>query len=150
MKYDTTHSDYMPAKDFKLAMDDMGDSVNDKMINYMMMQADPKNSGFISFDAFKDLIMRKRENEKGSSESELLDAFIAMGGEEDGGGSIDAEKLIQVIKHDFQMTIDIEALIEEIDEDGSGEIELDEFKALLQGSGRADDPTETQNNEEDD
>ena len=29
------------------------------------------------------------------------------------------------------MTIDIEALIEEIDEDGSGEIELDEFKALL-------------------
>ena len=30
------------------------------------------------------------------------------------------------------MTIDIERLIEEIDEDGSGEIELDEFKALLQ------------------
>ena len=94
--------------------------------------------------------MRKRENEKGSSESELLDAFIAMGGEEDGEGSIDAELLIQVIKHDFQMTIDIEALIMEIDEDGSGEIEFDEFKALLQGSGRADDPTETQNNEEDD
>ena len=30
------------------------------------------------------------------------------------------------------MTIDIEKLIEEIDEDGSGEIEFDEFKALLQ------------------
>ena len=30
------------------------------------------------------------------------------------------------------MTIDIERLIEEIDEDGSGEIEFDEFKALLQ------------------
>ena len=66
-----------------------------------------------------------------------------MGGDEDGDGSIDAEKLIQVIKHDFQMTIDIEALIEEIDEDGSGEIEFDEFKALLQGSGGTDDPTET-------
>ena len=37
MKYDTSHTDYMPAKDFKLAMDDMGDSVNEKMINYMMM-----------------------------------------------------------------------------------------------------------------
>ena len=32
------------------------------------------------------------------------------------------------------MTIDIERLIEEIDEDGSGEIEFDEFKALLQGA----------------
>ena len=31
------------------------------------------------------------------------------------------------------MTIDIEKLIEEIDEDGSGEIEFDEFKALLTG-----------------
>ena len=29
------------------------------------------------------------------------------------------------------MTIDIEKLIEEIDEDGSGEIEFDEFKQLL-------------------
>ena len=33
------------------------------------------------------------------------------------------------------MTIDIEKLIEEIDEDGSGEIEFDEFKALLQADG---------------
>ena len=33
------------------------------------------------------------------------------------------------------MTIDIEKLIEEIDEDGSGEIEFDEFKALLSGDG---------------
>ena len=29
------------------------------------------------------------------------------------------------------MTIDIEKLIEQIDEDGSGEIEFDEFKQLL-------------------
>ena len=29
------------------------------------------------------------------------------------------------------MTIDIEALIQEVDEDGSGEIEFDEFKKML-------------------
>ena len=29
------------------------------------------------------------------------------------------------------MSIDIEALIKEVDEDGSGEIEFDEFKVLL-------------------
>ena len=67
----------------------------------------------------------------GSDESELLDAFVAMGGEPDGDGCIDAKKLIATIKDEFQMTIDIEKLIEEIDEDGSGEIEFDEFKALL-------------------
>ena len=54
-----------------------------------------------------------------------------MGGQEDGEGSIDAEKLIHTIKKEFEMTINIEQLIREVDEDGSGEIEFDEFKQLL-------------------
>jgi len=37
------------------------------------------------------------------------------------------------------MTIDIVALIAEVDEDGSGEIEFDEFKELLGGGATADD-----------
>ena len=39
--------------------------------------------------------------------------------------------LIRIIKDEFEMTIDIEKLINDIDEDGSGEIEYDEFKTLL-------------------
>ena len=77
------------------------------------------------------LINQEIEKVKGKDTSELLDAFVAMGGEPDGEGCVDAEKLIKTIKDDFEMTIDIEKLIEEIDEDGSGEIEFDEFKALL-------------------
>ena len=68
----------------------------------------------------------------GSDETEMLQAFVAMGGQPDGEGCVDASQLIRTIKEEFQMTIDIEKLIEEIDEDGSGEIEFDEFKALLQ------------------
>jgi len=49
-----------------------------------------------------------------------LDAFVAMGGQADKEGSIDASKLIKTIKRDFEMTIDIENLILKIDEDGSG------------------------------
>ena len=79
------------------------------------------------------MIQEKRENEGGSTEEELLEAFVAMGGEPDGDGFIDADKLIHTIKNEFEMTIDIENLILEIDEDGSGEIEFDEFKHLLTG-----------------
>jgi Ca2+-binding EF-hand superfamily protein len=50
-----------------------------------------------------------------------------MGGDEDGGGCVDADMLIRTIKEKFEMTIDIEKLIREVDEDGSGEIEFDEF-----------------------
>ena len=45
----------------------------------------------------------------------LVDAFVAMGGNADKSGTVDATKLIQVciiiiqiIKSDFKMTIDIE------------------------------------------
>ena len=71
-----------------------------------------------------------------------MDAFVAMGGNEDKSGKVyithifkvDADKLIDIIKNEFELTIDIENLIKEIDEDGSGEIEYDEFKALLKTS----------------
>jgi len=63
-----------------------------------------------------------------------LDAFVSMGGQPDGEGFIDAQKLIRIIKDEFEMTIDIEKLINDIDEDGSGEIEYDEFRNLLSSS----------------
>ena len=57
-----------------------------------------------------------------------------MGGQPDGEGSIDADRLIRIIKTEFEMTIDIEKLIKDIDEDGSGQIEYDEFRNLLSSS----------------
>lgn len=42
-----------------------------------------------------------------------------MGGNGDKSGDIIAEKLINIIK-EFQMTIDIEKLIKEVDKDNSG------------------------------
>ena len=43
-----------------------------------------------------------------------------MGGQYDKEGFIDADKLIRIIKEEFEMTIDIVKLIQDIDEDGSG------------------------------
>ena len=53
-----------------------------------------------------------------------------MGGDEDGGGCINSDKLINTIRDELKMTIDIEKLIAQIDEDDSGEIEFNEFQAL--------------------
>ena len=75
----------------------------------------------------------REQRGEGSNEDDLMDAYVAMGGDKDGGGCVDAEKLIKTIRDDFEMTIDIEALIAEADEDGSGEIEFDEFRDMLAG-----------------
>ena len=80
------------------------------------------------------VIAEQKKNQSSSNEEDTLDAFVALGGEINGEGSIDAEKLIRIIKEEFEMTIDIEKLIQDIDEDGSGKIEYDEFRQLLSSS----------------
>ena len=95
----------------------------------LIAEVDPNNEGKIEYSDLKlRLVAREVDRMEGTDETELLDAFVAMGGQPDGEGCVDADLLIRIIKKDFGMTIDIEALIEEVDEDGSGEIEFDEFK----------------------
>ena len=128
----------MATQDLKQALETLGERVSDTQVFRMISDADPNNSGVLNFNQFKDMVLIKRENERGSSDADLLDAFVAMGGDEDGGGCVDADVLIKTIKEQFEMTIDIEALIKEVDEDGSGEIEFDEFKELLAGGPSAE------------
>ena len=113
-------------------LEQMQIKISEQEIFKIIAEIDPENTGEISYAPFKQRICeREVERLLGNDETELLDAYVAMGGESDGGGCVDATKLIYTIKQEFGMTIDIEKLIDEIDEDGSGEIEFDEFKALL-------------------
>ncbi|CDW75393.1 UNKNOWN [Stylonychia lemnae] len=80
---------------------------------------------------FIELIEQIKRKQNQSNEADTLLAYVAMGGDQDRGGYVDAQKLISIIKDDFEMTIDIEKLIDEIDEDKSGKVEYGEFNQLL-------------------
>ena len=68
----------------------------------LIAEIDPENTGNINFSEFKSLISeREVARLMGNDESELLDAFVAMGGEPDGEGCVDAKKLIATIKEEF-------------------------------------------------
>jgi Ca2+-binding EF-hand superfamily protein len=93
-------------------------------------------SGDIKFGHFlKIYMLRKQQGPEGDTTADIMDAYVAMGGDEDGGGNVDADKLIDIIKNEFGLTIDIEGLIKQIDSDGSGEIEFEEFQMLLANDG---------------
>ncbi|KAG7393516.1 hypothetical protein PHYPSEUDO_007353 [Phytophthora pseudosyringae] len=64
-------------------------------------------------------------------DSDMIDAFVACGGKSDKTGFVRKETLVKIIKGDFGLTINIEEMINKLDVDGSGEIEFDEFKAIL-------------------
>merc|ERR1712078_218887 len=89
----------------------------------LITEIDPENSGIIRYQDFKPRIVAMEVQKlKADDETELLDAYVAMGGEADGGGCVDAKKTD--LNHQTRVLdeLDIEKLIEEIDEDGSGEI----------------------------
>ena len=94
----------------------------------MLSQIDDDGSGSIEFPEFLKVIETQKEASAAQNdESDLIDAFVSMGGNPDKSGHVEAERLRRSIKA-FELTVDIDRLIEETDTDGSGEIEYEEFK----------------------
>ena len=132
--FDKDSSGKIDANELRIVLEMMGQKTTEEEIFRMIAEADAESTGEISYTQFRHVISEQKKNQSASNEEDTLDAFVAMGGQEDGDGSIDAQRLIRIIKEEFEMTIDIEKLIQDIDEDGSGEIEYDEFRNLLSSS----------------
>jgi len=123
---------FIKVTDLKLALERVYIDFKEKELFKMISDVDTDNSGRLSFESFLDIYyLKKVAPTENDQKQDLVDAFVAVGGGPGELGSIDANELIRIIKTEFKMSIDIEKLIEEIDEDGSGEIEFDEFEQLL-------------------
>mmetsp|Transcript_14653 Transcript_14653/g.16835 ORF Transcript_14653/g.16835 Transcript_14653/m.16835 type:complete len:156 (-) Transcript_14653:240-707(-) len=130
-EFDTNESGAIDKEELKSALEKMGQNLTDEEVIRMIDEIDESNTGEIQFKDFLKIIAYHKDLQKSNDEDDTLMAFLAMGGGPGKEGKVDAKVLIQVIKEEFNMTIDIEKLIEEIDADGSGEIEYEEFKNLL-------------------
>ena len=134
-QYDDQNKDWIPAHLLRDALYHVGIEFSHSNIFHKLLSSLKNKTGRISFFEFTKIVA-KRMKETGEDEHEdIMDAYVAMGGDEDGGGNIDADALIDIIENQFGMTIDIRRLIDEIDEDGSGEIEFEEFEKLLETEG---------------
>ena len=102
----------------------------------------------LNFDEFIRLVAERRQRlAEPVSQDDLAMAFTACGGDpNDEESFVKREMLVALIKGQFGLAIDIERMIEEIDEDGSGQIEFGEFTQLLssvielEGAGRRPPP----------
>lgn len=65
-------------------------------------------------------------NRLSEQEQMTLDAFVLLGGEEDGSGEVRLDVLKRTIET-FQLNIDVESFIAAVDKDGDGTISYDEF-----------------------
>ena len=69
-------------------------------------------------------------NEQEKEADEYIDAFVALGGESDQSGFISKEQLIQIIKLEFELTIDMEEFLRKIGGNAE-EINYYQFCVLL-------------------
>jgi Ca2+-binding EF-hand superfamily protein len=81
-------------------------------------------------DVCRYLVFLKRKFMKPEpKDADTIRAFVALGGHHDRGGDINADDLRNACRR-FHLTIDIDAMLKEVDEDGSGSIEYNEFKSM--------------------
>ena len=116
------------ATDLKTALERININPQAFDLYKMISEVDANNTGYIKFSDFLSIYFKNKNAGLENNDDDLLDVFVSLGGNEDKSGNIEASKLIKIIKHEFNMTIDIEKLIKDVDTDGSGEIEFDEFK----------------------
>jgi len=118
--------------ELRLALEALGQSPTDEMLNSMMTELDSSQNGKLEFPEFlKALQLQKKNERKRDAEADLVDAFVAMGGNRDRTGFINAESLRKVIKDDFSLTIKIDELLDDLDTDDDGFVNFEEFKTLL-------------------
>eukprot|EP00826_Nyctotherus_ovalis_P011644 TRINITY_DN13029_c0_g2_i4.p2 TRINITY_DN13029_c0_g2~~TRINITY_DN13029_c0_g2_i4.p2 ORF type:complete len:166 (+),score=55.70 TRINITY_DN13029_c0_g2_i4:140-637(+) len=131
---DNDNNGFIEPQDIKAAMDLLKIKLSEENWEELKNGINSQEDTRIDLEYFLDLFQKyKRLSIKAEDDVPLM-VFISMGGNPDKSGSISADKLRSIIKEEFQMTIDIEKLLKEIDTDGSGSIEYEELKGLLESA----------------
>jgi len=112
----------------------MGQQFNTQTLKELIDEVDEDGSGEIEFDEF--LILAAKfivEEDDESLQKELREAFRLY--DKEGNGFI-TTKVLRDILHEIDDQIsdaDLDGMIEEIDSDGSGTVDFDEFMEMMTG-----------------
>ena len=129
---DHDHTGKIDVFELQSILEALGMRPTEEEMFHLISEVDVNMSGHVDFaQLLKILELQKERIDNMDDGSDLAAAFLACGGDADRGGCIDANVLIKIIKEDFGLSVDMEALIREVDADGSGEIEFEEFQELL-------------------
>uniref|UniRef100_A0A7S4D363 EF-hand domain-containing protein n=1 Tax=Eutreptiella gymnastica TaxID=73025 RepID=A0A7S4D363_9EUGL len=107
-----------------------GQNLTDNELEALLQQV-KYHEGFImtlrEFTQIMELLKRQYVNQQ---DADTGDAFVALGGNRDRTGEISASQLRSVVRY-FNLTIDIDKLIEDCDSSGDGLIEYGEFRGMF-------------------
>ena len=112
-KIDVEEKGYIDYFQLKDALEQVGVTFYYSESYHKMISELRDQSGNISFFDFTKIVVNHKKDL--DDDTDLFAIFVAMGGEEDGSGNVHTEKLIDVLKNQYDLTIDIEGMINEMD-----------------------------------
>merc|ERR1712243_494431 len=112
----------IPTSELGSVMRMLGHQLKPDQLQECIEEVDGDGSGFVDFEEFL-VLRRKRKSE----------AFRIL--DKEGKGTIDSEVLKEILMAlDESFThADVDEIVDEIDEDGSGAVDYEEFKAVMMG-----------------
>lgn len=128
--FDSNKSGSIDRHELRVALRAMGFDASKDEINRIMKDKDPRNAGSINFDAFQEIVEEKLANRK--PEDEIRKAYNIFVDGEDG---ITIDSLKRIIRELGENLTDdeLQAMIDEFDQDHDGKINYNEFLAIVNG-----------------
>jgi len=117
--------------ELKEVMKSLGQNPTEKELKQMIKSVDDNGDNEIDFEEFL-ILMSSKKPSSDDPDKELRDAFAVF--DDDNSGSISRAELKKLMKNLGQTLTDAEldAMMDEVDTDGDGEIDFAEFKSMMQ------------------
>ncbi|XP_023016533.1 troponin C, isoallergen Bla g 6.0101 isoform X2 [Leptinotarsa decemlineata] len=137
--FDVDRKGYIDADMIGTIMDMLGTHVMEEELEEIIDEIDEDGNGEVSFEEFANLAARflveeeEEEEDTEAIQTELKGAFRLY--DREGNGFITIEVLREILRElDDNLTEDdLDNMVDEIDTDGSGTVDWEEFKAVMIG-----------------
>merc|ERR1711872_560340 len=121
----------IPTSELGAVMRMLGHQLKPDQLQEFIEEVDGDGSGFVDFDEF--LVLMTKKTKEAEEEKEAREAFRIL--DKEGKGTIDAQVLKEILLalDETMSEADVDEMVDEIDEDGSGAVDYEEFKAVMMG-----------------
>jgi len=132
--FDTEKKGYITIDTVSAILKLMGIKISEKNLAEVVAETDEDGSGQLEFEEFVELSAKFLiEEDEEALKAELREAFRIY--DKTGEGFITTDILKEILSEiDNKLTSeDLDSIIEEVDEDGSGTLDFDEFMEMMSG-----------------
>ncbi|XP_055545839.1 troponin C isoform X1 [Wyeomyia smithii] len=133
--FDTTKSGFIDTVKISTILNTLGQQFDEGELQALIDEEDPEETGKVNFDGFANIASNFliEEEDAEAMEKELKEAFRLY--DREGNGYITTSTLKEILAalDDKLSNEDLDGIINEIDTDGSGTVDFDEFMEMMTG-----------------